>query len=160
MRILASIILLLTVLVLGFFGYCYFGAQMQIVGIYPTLTPATNAATTYEEIKQQIEINAFSGTSYVAEPSLTTPAEYAFLTYTVRMRNPGLLPQDYIRIEVQNLPGDLLQLAADRTPSLASHTTSDFSATILVPAGSTEAARSIRVTYYVLGRPMEARMGN
>lgn|GEM_PF-2993584 len=155
MRVFAVIVLLITVTAIGLIAFCYFGAQMHIVDIYPTLTPAAGAAEAFEELKRQLKIDSFLGAVY-HDVDLTNAESFAFLTLTVRMQNKGLLDQDYIQIHIQNHPADILQLAADRTPSLAGLRSADFSATLLIPAENADVSRDVRVTYYVLGRPYEA----
>ena len=155
MRIFAWIVVLITVAAVGFLAFCYFGAQMHIVAVYPTLTPASSAPEAFAELRRQLQINAFMGTVY-HEVDLSNADAFVFLTLTIRMQNKGLLDQDYIQIHVQNKPTDILQLATDRTPSLAGQSTADFSATLLIPAENADTLRSVRVTYYVLGRPYEA----
>jgi len=155
MRIFACIVLLITIAAIGFLAFCYFGAQMHIVAVYPTLTPAASAPEAFAELSRQLRIGAFRGALY-HDVDLSNADAYVFLTLTVRMQNKGLLDQDYIQIHVQNKPTDILQLAADRTPSLAGQSSADFSATLLIPAENADTLRSVRVTYYVLGRPYEA----
>ena len=155
MRIFACIVLLITIAAIGFFAFCYFGAQMHIVAVYPTITPAADAPEALAELRRQLQIGAFMGTIY-HDVDLSNADAFVFLTLTIRMQNRGLLDQDYIQIHIQNKPTDILQLAVDRTPSLAGRSTADFSATLLIPAENVDALRSVRVTYYVLGRPYEA----
>lgn len=154
MRIVATIVLVITLCVLSYFGYCYYGAQMEIIEVSSLLTPAVNAPDAFAELTHELENESFLGRKFQSEPSISAPEEYAFLTLTVRLQNKGLLPQDYIEIAVQGKMGDVVQLRAERTPTLSARTRADFSATLLVPADS-EPARGLRVTYYVLGRPCE-----
>lgn len=157
MRIFAFVLLGITLVVAAFFGYCYYGAQMQIVGVAASLTPATEALGTYELVTGQMREGSFYGTVY-QELEFTYPESYTFVSFTVRMRNRGLLPMDWIRIEVAPEENDILQLAADRTPSLAGGSTADFSTALLCRSGA-DADRKITLTYYVLGYPFRVEYG-
>lgn len=150
MRVLAIIMLVITLLAGAFLGYCTWGAQMQIQGVSVTMTPATDALGTYNDIVHQLENGSFYGTKY-REVEYVMPDSFAFLTLTVRMQNRGLLPMEWIRIEVAPDAADAVQLPESRTPTLAGSTRSDFSATVLTRTGASE-ARALTITYYVLGQ--------
>lgn len=150
MRVLAIVLLVVTLLAGAFFGYCLWGAQMQIQGVTVTVTPATEALGTYNDIVSQLENGSFYGTKY-REVDYVMPESFAFLTLTVRMQNRGLLPMDWVRIEVEPDAADAVQLAESRTPTLAGSSRADFSTTVLTRTGASE-SRTLTVTYYVLGQ--------
>lgn len=154
MRILTGILVLLTLVVGIFFGYCYTGAQMRIESTAVTVTPATEALGTYESIRDNLANGSFYGEIFY-ETDLIMAESFEFLTISVRMANRGLFPMEWIRIEVTPDVADVVQLPADRTPSLASNSRADFSATVLTRAGA-NTNRKITVTYYVLGAEMSA----
>ena len=149
MRILALILVLVVLLAGAFIGYCYYGAQMRIEGVGMALTPAGEAIGTYSGLLEQLENESFAGVVY-HRPDFATADDFAFLTLAVRMGNRGVLPMDWIELAVQPGMADILQLPADRTPSLAPGTRGDFSTTLLTRAGA-DTARTITVTYYVMG---------
>ena len=151
MRVLTCILVLITLLVGAFFGYCYYGAHMEIEGVSASIVPATDALGTYNEIKNQTAAGSFLGTVY-READFLMPESYSFLTLTVRMKNRGLLPQDWICIEVNPDNADIAMLYNDRTPTLSGSSRADFSATLLMREGAST-SRTIAVTYYVLGVP-------
>ena len=153
MRIFAGIMVFVVAVVGIFFGYCYYGAQMQIESVTAILTPAVEMADVYNDTLEALSLDAFYGEQY-RESDFLMPDSYAFLTLTVRMANRGLLPQDWIRIEVRPDASDILQLPADRTPTLAAASRGDFSTTLLTRAGAAT-ARTVIVTYYVLGHPYQ-----
>lgn len=152
MRVLACILVLVTLVVGAFFGYVYYGAQMQIEGITAQVTPATEVQATYDDILAQLDNGSFLGTKY-HETEFLMPESFAFLSLTVRMQNRGMFPMDWIQIEVQPDAADILQLPADRTPTLAGSSRGDFSTTLLTRTGADQ-TRTVTVTYYVLGKQM------
>lgn len=154
MRVLAGIMVLITLLVGVFFGYCYFGAQMRINGVAAQVTEATDAQGTFAEVQGQLANGSFLGRKYY-EVDLLMPESFSFLTLTVRMENRGLFPMDWVQIEIAPNVADVLQLPLERTPTLAAGSAADFSTTILMRHGA-ETSRKVTVTYYVLGRPMTA----
>lgn len=154
MRIIAGILLLITILVGAYIGYCYVGIAMEIESVHAVWTPVTEDMDTYEHIKQQLAEGSFSGKRYMEEP-FPDAEDMSFLTITVRMRNKGLLPQDWIELHVTPKEGDIAQLPMDRTPTLAARTRSELSTTLLVRT-SVDSNRNVRVTYYVLGKQYQA----
>lgn len=151
MRILAGILALLTVLVAVFFGYCYMGAHMRVEMAVASAIPAADAAEAFADLRVQVNEGSFYGETY-READLSDADGYEFLTITVRMANPGLFPMEWIRLQVRPDVADVLQMANDRTPSLASGSRGDFSTTLLKLAGG-DTRREVTVTYYVLGHP-------
>lgn len=152
MRIVAILMVLITLLVGVFFFYTYNGMRMEIEGVASMMTAAVDAIETYDGVRAQLANGSFYGQQFV-ETEFLMPDSFAFLTLTVRMRNPGILPMDWIRIEVEPDSADILQLPADRTPSLAAGTRGDFSTTLLTRTGASTLRRII-IHYYVLGTPL------
>lgn len=150
MRVLACILVLITLVVGAFVGYCYYGAQMQIDGVAASLTPAAEAIGTYNDVRDKLANGTFIGTKY-ADAEFLMPESFAFLTLTVRMTNKGMFPMDWIELEVTPDVADILMLPAERTPSLAGSSSGDFSAILLTRTG-VNTKRQVTVHYYVLGR--------
>ncbi len=154
MRVITSVLIIITLLIGAFLGYCYFGTQMKINSVMSAMTPAQEVLGTFNEVTMQVENGTFLGNRF-REAEFAMPNSFSFLTLTVRMENPGFLPMDWIRISVAPDAADVLQLASPRTPSLAGNNRADFSTTILTRTGA-DTLRKIKVMYYVLGRPFEA----
>ena len=150
MRGLACVFVVITLLVGAFFGYVYYGTQMQVVGVAASMVPAVEVEATYDDIVRKLDNGSFLGEIY-AETEFLMPDSYAFLTLTVRMQNRGMFPMDYIQFSVKPDSADIVQLPADRTPSLAGNSVADFSTTLLTRTGA-DTSREIAITYYVLGR--------
>ena len=157
MRVVAIILLFITLFVGVYFGYCYIGLAMQIESVTAEWVTVDDDMEKFVHIERQIEEGFFSGNLY-AEPPLPGASEAAFLTLTVRMSNKGLLDQDWIEIHVTPREGDIALLAQERTPTLAANTRADFSVTLLTRPGAEE-QRDIRISYYVLGRKYEVAYG-
>lgn len=152
MRIVACVLLVITVLVGAFFGYVYYGAHMEILGVATSMVPATEVLATYEDILAQLDNGAFLGKQY-HETDFLMPESFAFLTLTARLSNKGLFPMDWLQIEVEPDASDILQLYQERTPSLAGGNRADFSTTLLTRTGA-DASRLITVHYYFFGYKM------
>lgn len=150
MRVLAMILVFVTMLAGAFFGYCYYGAQMQIEGAAVSRVPATEAMGTLTNVQDRMRDSSFLGVSF-REAELAEPALYEFQTITLRMKNRGMFPMDWIQFEVQPGVADVLQLPQERTPTLAANSTADFSADILTLSGA-ELRHTVNISYYVLGR--------
>lgn len=151
MRFLAAILVTVVLLAGGFFGFCYWGAQMEIESIATSVVPAVEALGTYNEVVRQLADETFAGAKFRLD-SFIMPDGYAFLTLNVRMKNRGLLPQDWIRIEIAPNAADIAQLFNEKAPTIPGMGGGELTATVLTRAGA-ETARSFTVTYYVLGTP-------
>lgn len=159
MRVVAIILVVVTLLAGGFFAYVYYGAHMEILGVTASVTAAADALPTYDDIRAQLANGTFLGKQY-SEVEFLMPESFEFLTLTVRMSNKGAFPMDWIQIEVEPDPADVLQLYESRTPSLAQNTRADFSATLLTRRGAST-SRTFTVHYYFLGYKLSVthRMG-
>ncbi|MCL1963650.1 MAG: hypothetical protein FWF69_01130 [Firmicutes bacterium] len=151
MRVFTCILLLVTLLAAAFLGYCYVNARMVIEGVSASQVAAADALGTYNQVKNQIAQGTFLGTVY-RDANYVMPEGYTFLTLTVRMANHGILPQDWIRIELTPDAADIALLYNERTPTLAGMSRADFYATLLTHTGA-HTSRTVKITYYVLGMP-------
>ena len=80
--------------------------------------------------------------------------ECAFVTYTVRLKNRGFFPAEWISMELlEPADGDVLALPDDSRHALPAGSMGDMQLTVLRRTGAQNgAARMLRVTCYVFGR--------
>ena len=150
MRTITGILLIVVLAVGAFFGYCWYGAQMQIVGAGTAVTPAQNAAETFASLRWQLSEGSFCG-DVLRQAELGDASAYSFVTVNVRMKNIGLFPMEWVRIEVKPVAADILQLAPEGDPpTLARMSLGEYAATFLTQGDG--GARTYEISYYVLGR--------
>ena len=150
MRTITGILLVAVLAVGAFFGYCWYGAQMQLVGAGTAVTPAADAGETFSSLRWQLSEGSFCG-DVLRQVDLGDASEYSFVTVNVRMKNIGLFPMEWIRIEVKPVAADILQLAPEGDPpTLARMSLGEYAATFLTQGDG--GARTYEISYYVLGR--------
>ena len=149
MKVLAVILMTLTLIAAVFFGFCYYGAQIRLERMTVSALPAPEDLDTWQRISDDLRNGTFTGTRFLSS-ELIMPESFQFVTLTLTMTNPGFFPMEFIEFSVLPDPADVLQLPAARTPSLRARSTGDFSATVLTRLGS-DSPRNVTVTYCVLG---------
>lgn len=154
MRFLACLMLVVVLAVGAFFGYCYYGAQMQVVGVGAVKTPAGDMIDAFSAMREQLSLDAFYGETF-RQVEFEAPERYAFVTFNVRMKNMGIFPMEWVRIEVQPNAADILQLAPEGdAPTLARLSMGEYAATILTLAEA-GTDHTFTLSYYVLGQKFE-----
>lgn len=150
MRTITGILLVVVLAVGAFFGYCWYGARMQIAGAGTAVTPAADAGETFSSLRWQLSEGSFCG-DVLRQVDLGDASEYSFVTVNVRMKNIGLFPMEWIRIEVKPVASDILQLAPEGDPpTLARMSLGEYGVTFLTQGDG--GARTYEISYYVLGR--------
>lgn len=159
LKILAIAVLLITVLGAGavLYGVTTFAPQVESVQV--VATPATQAQAVFDETMDQLAHGTFAGTQFMQADGLKAQ-DATFLTYTVRLKNRGFFPAEWIMLEVEpwNLDGsgyDILQLADARGHVLPANSEGDLNATILRAGDAGNTARNLRVVCYVFGQRVE-----
>ena len=59
MRTITGILLVVVLAVGAFFGYCWYGARMQIAGAGTAVTPAADAGETFSSLRWQLSEGSF-----------------------------------------------------------------------------------------------------
>ncbi|MFR8178403.1 MAG: hypothetical protein ACLVB5_15575 [Christensenellales bacterium] len=114
---------------------------------------AQDAADTFAALVSQLENNTFGGKIFGGTGDLRAE-ECAFVTYTVRLKNRGFFPAEWISMELlEPAESDVLALPDDSRHALPAGSMGDMQLTVLRRTDAqTGAARVLRVTCYVFGR--------
>ena len=139
----------LVVLALLMVGYFYATARVSIVAYDARGVSASQRADEFARVKTALAQDALIGTRFSAAP-LGEAADYAFITYTLRLSNQCLVPVDMVEVQVVPDPGDIAQIGDLTVYSLDAKTQGDITATILTVKES-NAIRELIVSYYVWG---------
>ena len=125
----------------------------QVVQTAASETRAQDAADTFAALVSQLENNTFGGKIFGGTGDLRAE-ECAFVTYTVRLKNRGFFPAEWISMELlEPAEGDVLALPDDSRHALPAGSMGDMQLTVLRRTDAqTGAARVLRVTCYVFGR--------
>ena len=139
----------LVVLALLLVGYFYATARVSIVAYKANGVSAAEKPDDFAQAKEALAQNAFIGTRF-SMAALGDAADYAFITYTLRLSNQCLVPIDMVEVQVVPDPSDIAQLGDLTVHSLDAKTQGDITATILTAKGS-NSIRELIVTYYAWG---------
>ena len=140
MKILAILALVATIAGAGAVLYGINTLRPQVVQTAANEMRAQDAADTFAALVGQLENNTFGGKIFGGTGDLRAE-ECAFVTYTVRLKNRGFFPAEWISMELlEPAEGDVLALPDDSRHALRR------------TDAQTGAARVLRVTCYVFGR--------
>ena len=132
--------------------------QPEVVQAVAAATPATQAQETFDSLLHQLDDGTFAGTQLSDADGLSAQA-CTFLTFTVRLKNRGFLPAEWISLSVepkQDGSGrDVLQMGGDGAHVLPAGGVGDLSATVLRTGSADDTARRLTLTCYVFGRRID-----
>lgn len=157
MKALAIAALIATIAGAGGVLYALNTLAPQVEQVVVTATPAMQVQDTFDAIMQQIESGTFSGRVY-ADPSELSAEECAFMTYSVRLKNRGFFPAEWIalgfmpREDVQNQTKDYLQIDNYGANVLAGGSAGDISTTILTTIDPQNTVARLEGICYVFGQ--------
>lgn len=139
------------VLAIAGVGYLYSNARVAVETIGAQAYEAQSQQPTFDDLKRRLENNTVQGTVFKNEP-LGDASEYAFVTYTVRLRNESLISADMVEVQIVPVEKDILQLGNTAIRTLSPNSKGDFTATVLTRRDS-GSSREIIITYYIWGKP-------
>lgn len=155
LRIIAIIFVALLMVMLLMLGYLFFSADVT-VEVLGSQSVSAAAIPGFTDLKTSIDENTFIGTVYQKPAQWKDASDYAFVRYSLKMKNGCLVPLDMIEVQVVPLPTDVVQLGQLDPVSLRSKSEGELSATILAAQGG-NLAREMIVTYYVWGVSFQIR---
>lgn len=133
----------------------------QVMSITTTVTPAAQEAEIFDAVCAQIDDGLFAGRVF-EEGALPDAQDCAFVTYTLRLKNSGFFPAEWISLEVTPLTedeqGDWLQLENAGANVLYAGAQGDLHVTILTTLDPAQQERTIEVTCYTFGRKQTLRL--
>ncbi len=150
MKYVAWFMVVLLVLAVAGVGYLYATAQVVAEALGAQAHEAQSQQPTFDDLKRRLENGTVMGTVFADGP-LEDASEYAFVTYTVRLRNDSLISADMVEVQIVPTEKDVLQMGNTAVRSLAPRTKGDITATVLTRRDS-DSMREIIVTYYIWGK--------
>lgn len=160
LKVLAILMLLITVIGAGAVLYGLMMLEPQVESVTVMATPAAQVSDTFDAVIEQTALGTFSGRQYGSTEGLEAEA-CTFLTYTVRLKNRGFFPAEWITLTVspqQSADGtnrDVLQLGDESAYVLTAGSRGDLNATILRTGDVSDTARVLTVSCYVFGQKVE-----
>ena len=147
----AIVTMTLLLLALVLTGWLYATCAVTVTGSTTIATGAEDQAAVFEELREQILNGTASGITF-SEAVTEDPADWQFLTYTVRLRNGTFVTADLIEVQLRPMSGDALQLGTTQAQALAGQSEGDLQVTLLTRTGGSPAREAV-ITYYLWGLP-------
>ena len=151
----AWFMVILLVLALAGVGYLYASAHVIVEALGAQAYEAQSQQATFDDLKRRLDNETVLGTVFKKE-ALGESSEYAFITYTVRLRNESMVSADMVEVQVVPTEADILQMGGSGVKSLTPKSRGDIGATILTRR-NTDSMREIIVTYYIWGQPFTVK---
>lgn len=157
MKALAIIVLIVTIAGAGVVLYAVNSMAPAVEQTSVLATPAAQAQEIFDGALEQIENGTFTGRVF-GLAGAPAAQESTFLTYTVRLKNRGFFPVEWISLQIapqQDGDGaayDAFQLDNNGANVLPAGSAGDLSATILRVGDAQNTQRVYTVTGYVFGR--------
>ena len=155
LKITAIAMLAVTVLAAAAVLYGMNTLAPQVVDASVACVPASSAQEAFDTAVSQAANGVFAGRVYGDALSID-PQSASFVTYTVRLRNRGFFPAEWIALNVEPVAidagQDVLAMESGGANVLASGAQGDLSATLLTTVANPQPPRTIEITCYVLGR--------
>jgi hypothetical protein len=149
MKYVAIVLVTLVVLALAAVGIFWRGAQLEIVDVSAEVRLASGEPTVYGQLLADLQDAAFDGAK-LQEGELGAAGAYQFVTYSVRLRNNGLLPAEWIQLQIHTGEGDAVLYNEPRSFTLSPSASGNIARTVLMKADA-DVSRVASVTYYVYG---------
>lgn len=151
MKVLAIVVLIVTIAGAGTVLYGLNTLSPVVELAQANATPASQAQDIFDGVMGQVNHATFTGRVF-AQPGALNSEDCTFLTYTVRLRNRGFFPAEWISLDVTPIEGDVLQLDNVQANVLGAGSRGDIAATILHAGDASQTQRAFTVTCYVFGR--------
>ena len=158
MRVLTWILIAVTVIALGLFGYGYYGLTVHTGEMTAVVTPAVHATEQFEALRADMDNDSLTGRVYRKE-ALGNPEDYVFVTYSLRVKNVGFIPAEWIELVISPGDGDILEVPASGAQVLGAMNEGDLKTVVLQKGDGSDNARSAQVRYYAFGRAYAVSAG-
>ncbi len=122
--------------------------ELIVTGKGLSAVEAEDRAAEYAAWLKDIEEHRFMGFLYQEEPS---NGRAQIVTYTLRLRNPGLLPAEMVEMQLVTEAGDIAAYQSPETVAIAPGGEETMSLSLLTGSRSS-LRRDIVITYYLWGR--------
>jgi len=148
-RRLAIFLMALALLTGGLAVYQAFNEELTVTGTGVSASDAAETPDTYDAWTRAIAHRQFLGLTYGQEARGVD--ESRFVTYTLRLKNNGLLPADAVEMQLMSDAGDVAAFQSPEKLSIGPGEEKTLSMTLLTRTG-TGLRRDVLVTFYVWGR--------
>lgn len=155
-KILAIVMLLVTIAGAGAVLYGVNTLVPEVAHTAVTVTPAVQVPDTFEAVMAQAEAGTFGGRMLLGGEDIAAE-DAVFMTYTVRLKNKGFFPAEWISLQAAaredvNLgTHDILQTDQYGANVLPAGSEGDIAATVLTTIDAANTYTVLEGSCYVLG---------
>lgn len=150
MKYVAWVLVIVLLAVVGGGVYLYLNANVAIEEIVFTSVSASERETEFQDYQRRLLNGAVPGTVFSADALSDNAGDYAFYTYTVKLKNNCFIPAKMVEVQVVPVAGDVLQTLDETDHTLPPREAGAVRATVLTHATS-HSVRQVIVTYYLWG---------
>jgi len=152
----AIFLTVLTGLALALVGYQLYASALRLEVTRVDIASASERADAFGGLLTAARRGDLEHSLYRADIP-DDPAQCALVTITLNLRNHGLLPAEWIDVEVEPMPGDYLRVP-NASIDLRPLRFTDLSIVLVSSPDGAGEPRPLHITYYVLGRPMRVSL--
>lgn len=159
----AAVFMVIVVAAAAVFGvYVYANTRLQVVSVKLETTSATARESEFSALQTAVDRQALTGTAF-ADSVTGTASDYSFFTYTIRLRNNGLIDAEMVEVQPVPANGDVLAYAsleesqANSNTVIAAGSEQDVWSVVLTSVQNQQnrqVSRSFKITYYIWGMPV------
>ncbi|MCL2812348.1 MAG: hypothetical protein FWD25_10755 [Clostridia bacterium] len=150
MRVLAWALLVITIFAGLLIAYSLYAAELRVTQAQVRVAPAAEMATQFQGLYRAVQERAVLGKQFQEGPT-DDPDAYDFHIYTVHLRNNGLVPADWVRLDVLPEPGAVLQSESESAGYVPAVSPGEIQLVVLAQRGASP-ARQLSLTYFIWGR--------
>ncbi len=150
MRIVAWILIVVTLAVGLGLAYSLYATQLSVSAVGVQVVSAAERMEEFTALRQAVEERSLIGTAF-SDEQIGSVDGYEFHIYTVRGKNNGFLAADWIRLDVEAQPGDVLQVEREGANRLPAMSEGEIELVVLAKRNAST-ARNLTMSYFVLSR--------
>ena len=151
LKVLAVCMLVCTLAAAALAAYQMHALKLDVISSDKLEESAGQQQDVFNSWKQMALSNSFPGVTADRVAEEIQPEDCMFESYTVRVKNKGFLPAEWIALEAEPCEGDLL-IMPDASPRvLNARSEGDLTAAVLRRADAASEPRALVLTYYIMG---------
>ncbi|MBQ8159647.1 MAG: hypothetical protein IJ083_02755 [Clostridia bacterium] len=158
MKKLATTLGFLFLALFGLSAYLYMTCTVTVPAVGAVVTEAESQRDLFETLYHEMEISAVPGTVFhdTMNPMTDDPSRYAFVTYTVRLKNDTFVMLDGVEVQLSPMAGDVLSFEDQKIVSVTARSQGEVSVTMLTEKQN-HITRELTVTYTLWGYPFSVK---
>lgn len=139
----------------GTVGWALLHTNLRVIGKNVRIVPATERAAEFARLKEAVKNQSLLGTQ-LKSGELGQAGEYYFYSYTLRLKNEGLVTAEMIEVQIAPGAGDVLFYGDTAETVIHPGETEDVWC-VLLTREKANPVRDLYVTYYLWGHPQEVK---